>query len=192
MANFFTMTNHDLYSHMWFWAIVFSIGIGILSGHLTSSSWWNCISYSYSCTPATDIQAGITAGISLTVIGGVLGLCSCFRLGRRLKASETTTTGTVVRNTTSTETATTRNQGATELNPLGQETRNQGTEINPNHEAIELSPLGQEVRNLGAEVTNSEQEQNQQIIDLQRRLTQLENQINQQHETRIEVIPSSV
>ena len=189
------MTNRDLYSHMWFWGIVFSIGIGVLSGYLAADGF--CYSYyngPLKCySNGNAYRDGVNAGISLTVIGGVFGLWSCIWLGRRLEIAERTNTNLLIaRNTNSIATTVAQNQGATELNPLGQETRNQGTEINPNHEAIELSPLGQEVRNLGAEVTNSEQEQNQQIIDLQRRLTQLENQINQQHEARIEVIPSSV
>lgn len=184
------MTNRDLYNHMWFWAIVFSLGIGLLSGYLAFNGllYTFCNPYSYYSSSdyrckyfdMNSIQAGINAGISLTVIGGVFGLCSCLWLGKRLeKAEQTITTSTATRNTPLTETTTTRNQGATDLNPLGQEVRNLGAEVNANHEVIELNPLGQEVRNLGAETINLEQDQNQ-----------LENQINQQQETRIEVIPS--
>jgi len=71
---------------------------------------------------------------------------------------------------------------------------NNRQEANPirNQRAIELNTLGQEARNLGVKTTNSEQGQNRQVAELQRRLTQLENQLNQQYETRIEVAPSSI
>lgn len=175
---------------MWFWAIVFSIGIGVLSGYLTAYEF--CYPYSNRpsrCYSDSVYQAGINAGASLTAIGGFFGLCSCLWLGKRLeKAEQTTNTGTVARNTTAT--TTTRNQGITEFNPLGQEVRNLGTEVNANHEVIELNPLGQEAKNPGAEAIDIEQGQSQQITELQRRLTQLENQINQQQEAKIEVITS--
>jgi len=170
------MTNHNLYNHMWFWAIVFSTGIGILSGYLAADGF--C--YSYYNGPlrcysnGNAYKDGVAAGISLTVIGGVFGLWSCIWLGRRLEVAERTN---ITANTTSTEATTTQNQRAIELNPLGQEVRNLGTETNENQEIIELSPLGQEARNLGAETINLEQDQNQ---------------INQQHEARIEVVPSNV
>src|ERR1051325_7529392 len=114
MANCFTMTNHDLHCHMGFCGFVFSLGVGLLSGYLTyltynnsfdmlcnsinrnnTSIYYN-LHYRY-CTPppssnTQSIQAGINAGISLTVIGGVLGFCSCIWLGQRLKVAEQTFT----------------------------------------------------------------------------------------------------
>src|SRR5438105_2430774 len=139
MANFFTMTNHDLHGHMGFFGFVFSLGIGLLSGYLTYYNLLHtlCGYFSYSTKPSRcdysyeeqNIQAGINAGISLTVIGGVFGFCSCIWLGKRLETAETTTTRTA-RNTTLTEIITTRNQETIELNPLGQEVKNLGTEAN--------------------------------------------------------------
>jgi len=83
------MTNIGLFNNMWIWAIVFTIGIGLLCGYLAAYSFCD---HSYNrpfrCFSDDVYQTGINAGISLTVIGGIFGFLSCLFLDRRLRTTE--------------------------------------------------------------------------------------------------------
>ncbi|CAG8530701.1 4929_t:CDS:1, partial [Dentiscutata heterogama] len=69
-------TSSQIFGYVWLGFIILGTGIGILTGHLVSQSWYHCITnYDY-CYPSDDISAGIIAGVVLIIIGGIWSLVS--------------------------------------------------------------------------------------------------------------------